>query len=236
MKVLPTLACVAVLAATAHGQFFVRSVKAPAGTEISNTFQAATLLASEPTVGSGFFDVINFVGAGSDADFAQGVSFPGLSGDTDDFAIEARGYLSFNRPGTYVFQINSDAGFRFSVDNEPMSTGVVLAEFTGPRSTPADTNSVALTAPPVTGPLDFILSYFERTGGEEIEFSYSLDGGPQQLVGSTSDITISQIPEPGALALLGMGLASFAVRRRGIFRGAYASRVLVSASRRNGLS
>ena len=215
MKILPTLTYTAFLAATAHGQFFVRSVKAPAGTEINSTFQAANLLALEPTVGSGFFDVINFVGAGSDADFAQGVSFPGFVGDTDDFAIEARGYLSFNRPGTYVFQINSDAGFRLSVANDPATTGVVLAEFAGPRSTPADTNSVALTVPPIAGPLDFILSYFERTGGEEIEFSYSLDGGPQQLVGSTSDITVSQIPEPAAFTLAGIGALFFCPRRSG---------------------
>ena len=213
-KPFPTAAVLALAAATVHGQFFVRTVKAPTGIEINDINQAAALLASEPTVGSGFFDVVNFVGAGSDADFAQGVSFPGFLGDTDDFAIEASGYLSFNRPGTYVFQINSDAGFRFSVANAPATTGVVLAEFVGPRSAPGDTNSAALVLPPTTvGYVDVSLTYFERSGGEEIEFSYSLDGGPQQLVGSTSDITIFQIPEPTAFALAVIGVLSFFPRR-----------------------
>ena len=222
MKILSTLFFVVVLVTTAHGQFFVRSAKAPAGVEINDINQAGLLLFSPPnfglTVGSGFYDVINFVGAGSDADFAQGVNFPGFIGDTDDFAIAATGYLSFNRPGMYVFQINSDAGFRFSVSNAPMTTGVTLAEFVGPRSVPADTNTLAISIS-LEGtfhPLDFYLSYFERAGGEEIEFSYSLDGSPQRLVGSTNDITISQIPEPTALILAGIGaLFSFQRRRCG---------------------
>ena len=58
------------------------------------------------------------------------------------------------------------------------------------------------------------LTFFEAVGGEEIELSYSLNGGAFKLVGVTGDITVLPIPEPGSLALLGIGLAGFAARRR----------------------
>jgi len=185
------------LAQTAHGQFLVRSVKAPGDIQITDISQAEFLLGSEPTVGSGLFDAVNSVGSGSDADFPGGVSVPGDLGNADDFAVEASAYLGFNRSGTYVFQVNSDAGFRLRFAADEGTTGVVLAEFAGARNSPEDTNSIAFTLPPQSvGFTRISLTYFERTGGEELEFSYSLDGSPQQLVGSTSDLTVFQVPEP----------------------------------------
>ena len=38
-----------------------------------------------------------------------------------------------------------------------------------------------------------------------MELSYSLNGGPFKLVGSTGDITVQPVPAPGSLALLAMG-------------------------------
>jgi hypothetical protein len=185
------------LAQTAHGQFLVRSVKAPGDIQITDISQAEFLLGSEPTVGSGLFDAVNSVGSGSDADFPGGVSVPGDLGNADDFAVEASAYLGFNRSGTHVFQVNSDAGFRLRFAADEGTTGVVLAEFAGARNSPEDTNSIAFTLPPQSvGFTRISLTYFERTGGEELEFSYSLDGSPQQLVGSTSDLTVFQVPEP----------------------------------------
>lgn len=65
--------------AVAHGQAFVRTVKAPADTQITDIHDALFLLGGGPTqpnAGSAFYETINFVGAGSDADFTGGVVFP----------------------------------------------------------------------------------------------------------------------------------------------------------------
>ena len=215
MKIVFASIGVVAFATVAQAQFLVRTVDAPGNGAVLNIDQAETLLASQPSAGSGNFGVINFVGGGSDADFPGGASFPGGLGGTDDFAMEALARIIFNTPGTYVFQVNSDDGFRLRRDVNPDgSGGTVSAEFIGPRG-PLDTDSSAFIIPPATGGfVNFRLTYFEHIGGEEIEFSYSLNGGPQQLVGSTGDLTVQPIPEPASFALLGIGLAAFAGRRK----------------------
>ena len=215
MKHLLTTFSTVVLASTAHAQFAVRTVDAPGSGTILNIDQAETLLASQSTAGSGLFGVINFVGGGTDADFPGGASFPGSLGGTDEFAMEALARIIFNTSGTYVFQVNSDDGFRLRRDvNLDGSGGTVYSEFVNPRG-PFDTDGPAITIPPATvGFSNFRLTYFEHLGGEEIELSYSLNGGPQKLVGSTNDLTVQPIPEAGSFALLGAGLAGLAVRRR----------------------
>lgn len=215
MKILLGSFCAAVLATAAHAQFVVRTVDGPGSGNISDINLAESILASQPTVGSGLFGVINFVGGGSDADFPGGVAFPGGFGNTDNFAMEVLARLTINTPGTYVFQVNSDDGFRLRRDvNLDGSGGTVYSEFVNPRG-PVDTDGPAVTIPPATvGFTNIRLTYFELNAGEEIEFSYSLNGGPQQLVGSTGDITVQPIPEPGSLVLIGVGLMGFGARRR----------------------
>ena len=152
------------------------------------------------------FATLNFVGGGSDGDFPGGVSFPGGLGGTDDFALEAVGALIFT-PGSYVFRVNSDDGFRLNIG------GSLYSEFVSPRG-PVGTDGPAIIIPSgVVGYSLFRLTYFEHIGGEEIEFSYSRNDGPQQLVG-TGEITVQQVPEPSSLALLGICLGRFAMRRR----------------------
>ena len=206
MKLLVHYLAAAAFAVTAHAQFAVRTVDAPGSGTILDINQAESLLASQPNAGSGPFSVINFVGGGSDGDFPGGGSFPGGLGGTDDFALEAVGALVFT-PGTYIFRVNSDDGFRLNIG------GGLYSEFVGLRG-PISTDGPAITIPSgVVGYSLFRLTYFEHLGGEEIEFSYSRNGGPQQLVG-TGEITVQQVPEPSSLALLGICLGRFAMRRR----------------------
>ena len=124
--------------------------------------------------------------------------------------MDAIGFLTFNTEGNYVFQVNSDDGFRLRLDN------VVVSEFEDPRG-PGDTDTSALFfAAGDTSSLR--LTFFERGGGDEIELSYSLDGGPQTLVGSSSDITVSatpaQVPDHATtFGLLSLSMASIMVFR-----------------------
>lgn len=215
MKFLLTSFCAAVLATGAHAQFSVRTVDAPGATTIPDINFAESLLTSEPTLGSGFFPTINFVGGGSDADFPGGVAFPGGVGGTDQFTLEAVAKIIFNVTGSYVFRVNSDDGFRLrSGVNADGTGGSVYSEFVGFRG-PLNTDGPAI-AVPAGASTNARLTFFEGGGGEEVELSYSLNGGAFKLIGATGDITVQPIPEPGSLALLGVGLAGFVGGRRRI--------------------
>ena len=212
-QVTVSTACLALLAlaTAAQAQFSVRGIDAP-GTEIDDINEAEALLLSEPTFGTDSPGVINYFDGFSDADFSGGTLFPGLSG-TNDYALDATGFLTFNTPGNYLFQVNSDDGFRLRFD------GLVVSEFVGQRP-PGDTNT-GVFAFSVGDTSSLRLTFFERQGGDEIELSYSLNSGPQLLVGSTSDITVTPaaptnaVPEGGAtFALLGLSMASVMIMRR----------------------
>ena len=109
-KAFLTVAVIA-LPLSIHAQFSVRTVDAPGATNITDINLAETLLLSEPTLGSGLYSSINFVGEAGDADFPGGVSFPGIVSPSDQFAMEALAKIIFNVTGSYVFRVNSDDGF-----------------------------------------------------------------------------------------------------------------------------
>ena len=194
------------LASSVNAAFIVRGIDAP--TVVGNINQAESLLITQPTVGTHFPSVINYTDGG-DAMFGGGFAFPGLSG-TDDYALDAIGFLTFNTAGNYVFRVNSDDGFRLRLNN------VVVSEFVGTRGpAPTDTSALSFAAGATSS---LRLTFFERDGGDEIELSYSRNGGEQTLVGSSSDITVSatpaQVPDHATtFGLLSLSMASIMVLR-----------------------
>jgi hypothetical protein len=205
--------CLAVfaLATSAQAQFSVRGVDAPAASPtINNIDQAETFLASQPTAATDSPAVINYFDGANDAAFAGGTLFPVL-GNTDHYALEATAFLTFNTAGSYVFRVNSDDGFRLRFD------GTVVSEFAAPRPPGfTDTAPILRSLGSVTS---FRLTYFEQGGGDEVEFSYSLDGSPQRLVGTSNDITVratptATVPEPATtLGLLGLSMVAIVAFR-----------------------
>ena len=199
-------------APSAHAQFRVRTVS-NAGT-IGTINAAETAFLSQTATISGFsnYSVINFAGGGGGGSISGDNPFPNSLSGTDDFALEAFTSLTFNAAGSYVFRVGSDDGFRLRTGvNADGTGGTIYSEQVNPRG-PANTDGAALTQSAGSAS-NLRLTYFERGGGEEVEFSYSRNGGAFVLVGSTSDITVSPTvgpgfaaPEPGSFALLVSGL------------------------------
>ena len=199
-------------AATARAQFRVRTVNG-APNSVTDIDIAETDLASDPTAGTGLPAVINYLGSSSPGDFGGDSAFPSGT-NSDDFAMEALAQLTFNTAGTYIFRVNSDDGFRLRLNvNGDGSGGTVYTEFTGQRG-PGNTDGSGMVFG-VGDTLNLRLTYFDRGGGSEVEFSYSNDNGATfQLVGSTADISVAPIPEPTTALLVCFAIAGIALARR----------------------
>jgi hypothetical protein len=186
---------------SAQAQFQVRTVNS-AGT-ITNIDMGESELASDPNAGTGTPAVINYLESGSSGDFGGDSPFP-TGTNADNFAMEAVAQLTFNVSGSYVFQVNSDDGFRLRFNvSFGGSGGTTYSEFTtdrGPGNTVGAGTSFA-----AGDAMNIRLTYYENASGSEVEFSYSLNSGASQLVGSTADISVAPIPEPGTSRLLAVG-------------------------------
>ena len=220
-------AAVAAVAAPASAAFDVRTADPTASvspatlSEVNDVNEGEALFGASGVTVSGFSSasVINYAGLGQGGvgDFTGDSRFPNGQDNTEDFALQAVGRYTFNTAGSYVFRVNSDDGFRLRTGVTAAGNyldGTVLSEFVAPRG-PANTDSgtVVQTAGSTR---DVGLVFFERGGGDEVELSYSLNGGPFQLVGAGPDITVTSIPipEPAAASLAVLGAAGLLVRRR----------------------
>lgn len=214
----------------AAGQFSVHSVGAGGTSTITNITQAESLLAT-PT-GARFnttsnASVINYkiFDGYSYADwFASDSTFPNLpSGTTTynqtgttNFAIEATGNIVIPTAGAYTFDVNSDDGFylkigsfnRIEVTDDRLN-GDTLVTYTFPSA----------------GNYSVDLQYYQNGGDGEVEFSaasgtYTTANSTTMknfhLVGAADGLQLSgtNTPEPGALALIGIGGLGLLRRRR----------------------
>ena len=92
--------------------------------------------------------------------------------------MQMTGYIYIPQGGSWTFYVHSDEGFRLRMG----ASNEVVAEFTGTR-TPAESSGVVSV--PSAGYYPYQLTYFELTGGSEVEFFAAAPG--QQtltLVGS----------------------------------------------------
>jgi len=202
----------------ALGQWQVRTVDnsgvAPFD-QINNINEAESQLATQVAVGTALADALNYTNEADDGLIAGGTAFPGFPTATDDFALEAVGVIDVigGTSVTIAAGVNSDDGYRVR------RNGVVVSEFVGDRDDPdAGTELFFFTA----NDGDVLrLTYYERTGGENLEFFRDLDGNlattnDLMLIGSAaSGVDIVPIPEPASAALFGVAGLGLLARRRG---------------------
>lgn len=146
--------------------------------------------------------VINYWdGSGSNGNYAGDSPFPG--GLFDNFGIHIKGFVNVTTAGIYEFRSLADDGVQLKID------GNTLFSNSGYHPPAYDSGTVFLTAG--MHALDFI--YFEGGGGATVELDSRLGNGAFSLVGSANGLQAS-VPEPGSIALLGLGLFGFAAARR----------------------
>ncbi|MFW6161589.1 MAG: PA14 domain-containing protein [Planctomycetota bacterium] len=202
----------------ASGQFpgTTSGPEGPTQGQIRDLEDAELLLsvgAQNPWVASekiGLADVINMLDSGGDGRFGDNDK-PLIGGD--QFVIEARGYVLIPSSGQWTFGTNTDDGSALwvgpnaKIDNVLSGAHDDLAPFT--------------FADP--GWYELRLLYFESGGGAEVElfaapgsFDSWGDTDTWRLVGDVADggLAVRPLPEPTTLALLGLGSALAALRRR----------------------
>ena len=124
--------------------------------------------------------VLNILGDGSDGHY--GANSTTLTGNTENYAVKATGYVNIPTAGTYTFGINSDDGSRIKIDG-----ATVMLDDTnhGPED---HLGSVSLTA----GLHSFEAIMWEGGGGDEVEFyaaagTFTTWSATMKLVGDTAN-------------------------------------------------
>jgi cytochrome c len=96
-------------------------------------------------------------------DNLEGSKFVGL---TDNFSVHAEGFLHVPERGVYVYQLWSDDGSRFSLNNK------LLIDHDGPHGTSAVEKAVALEA----GYYPYTLEYYQGAGGKFLSLDWKRPG------------------------------------------------------------
>jgi hypothetical protein len=148
--------------------FAVRNFKA--NVTVGDLTTAENVIAS-PSLQSAVYtenrNVINYLNTGSGANYGSDNTFPGLTinVDTEDFVLEATGWVTIPVAGNWTFGVNSDDGFGLTV-------GTFTVSYPGVRG-PGDTMQTFNF--PAAGEYALRLVYYERGGGSEVEM-YAAQG------------------------------------------------------------
>ena len=137
--------------------------------------------------------MINITGdTGGDGRFGDGE--PTLhGGDQSNFALRATGTLVVPTGGAWTFHVNSDDGFRLRID------GTSVLSVSGTRA-PADS---LITRTLTAGNHAIVLTYFENTGGDEVELSaapgtHTALSNTFRLIGDTANGGLAVLAPPSA--------------------------------------
>jgi hypothetical protein len=145
--------------------------------------------------------VINYWdGSGSNGNYGGDSPFPG--GLVDNFGLDIKGFVNVTVAGSYEFRSLADDGVQLKID------GNTLFSDSGYHPQEYRSGTIVLT----TGmhALDFI--FFEGGGGATVELESRLGNGAFSLIGSANGL--QTVPEPGSIALLGLGLFGAVAARR----------------------
>ena len=175
----------------ASGHFVRLRQAAPAFGNLTNLTAAGALLNLASTNSAVLFDAydvgvitVNYadfatspppqgtLGLDRNVHFIPGNSAP--ASDQNNYAMEMTGYIFIPQAGSWTFYVNSDEGFRLRMG----AANDLVMEVPGTR-TPADSSAVVTVASP--GYYRYQLTYFEMTGGSEVEF-FAAAPGQQTLI------------------------------------------------------
>lgn len=170
------------------------------GSNNVNLGQLNTAIGNATPIFSGAAEVIDFSDGAIGGNFAGASAFPG--GLVNNFGLHIYGALLVEEAGIYSFRTSNDDFVQLTVNGQRIISENRVGTFTSkPMELAAGLNEIDLR-------------FIEKTGGAYLELSgsrFGFNDGQFALLGTAGFETV---PEPGSVALLGLGMLGIAAAAR----------------------